>query len=104
MRDLFDEKRPLEIADQGCFYVGGRYVDGAGGRGLLGQMFVQDQVPAKRRYRHPVVMIHGDGQTAVNFMGTPDGRRGWADYFLASGYSVYLADQPGPGRSRYFDG
>ena len=108
MRDdpesLFDEKRPLEIADQGCFYAGGRYVDGENGRSMLGQMFVQYQVPAKRRYPHPIVMIHGGGQTAVNFLGTPDGRRGWADYFLASGYAVYLVDQPGRGRSGYFDG
>jgi pimeloyl-ACP methyl ester carboxylesterase len=102
--DLFDEKRPLQIADQGCFYAGGRYVEGANGRSLLGQMFVQYQVPAKRRYPHPVVMIHGGGQTAVNFISTPDGRRGWADYFLASGYAVYLADQPARGRSGYFDG
>ena len=108
MRDdpdtLFDEKRPLEIADQGCFYVGGRYVDGKSGRSRLGQMFVQYQVPAKRRYPHPVVMIHGGGQTAVNFISTPDGRRGWADDFLASGYAVYLVDQPGRGRSGYFGG
>ena len=101
---LFDEKRPLEIADQGFFYAGGRYVDGAKGRSLLGQMFVQYQVPARRRYPHPIVMIHGGGQTAVNFLGTPDGRRGWADDFLASGYAVYLVDQPGRGRSGYFDG
>jgi len=47
-------------------------------------------------------MIHGGGQTAVNFLGTPDGRRGWADYFLAQGYAVYVVDQPGRGRSGYF--
>ena len=46
-----------------------------------------------------VVMIHGGGQTAVNFLGTPDGRRGWADYFVARGFAVYLVDQPGRGRT-----
>jgi pimeloyl-ACP methyl ester carboxylesterase len=101
---LFDEKRPLEIADQGCFYAGGRYVEEGGKRSLLGQMFVQYQVPAKRRFPHPVVMIHGGGQTAVNFLGTPDGRHGWADDFLAHGYAVYLVDQPGRGRSGYYRG
>src|SRR5688572_32035769 len=45
---LFDEKRPLEIADQGCFYAGGRYVEEDGKRSLLGQMFVQYQIPAQR--------------------------------------------------------
>ena len=98
---LFDEKSPLAIADQGCFYAGGRYVEGKNGRSQLGQMFVQYQIPAKRRHPHPVVMIHGGGQTAVNFISTPDGRRGWADDFLASGYAVYLVDQPGRGRSGY---
>ena len=33
--------------------------------------------------------------------GTPDGRRGWADYFLTSGYAVYVVDQPGRGRSGF---
>ena len=101
---LFDERHPLEIADQGCFFAGGRYVESAAGKTMQGQMFVQYQVPAKRRYPHPVVMIHGGGQTAVNFLGTPDGRRGWADYFLANGYAVYVVDQPGRGRSGYFPG
>jgi pimeloyl-ACP methyl ester carboxylesterase len=32
-------------------------------------------------------------------MGTPDGRSGWADYFLKQGYVVYLVDQPARGRS-----
>ena len=100
----FDEKHPLEIADQGCFFAGGRY-DGSGdGRTMPGQMYVQYQIPAKRRHPHPLVMIHGGGQTAVNFQSTPDGRRGWADYFLANGYAVYLVDQPGRGRSGYFPG
>jgi pimeloyl-ACP methyl ester carboxylesterase len=83
--DLFDEKRPLQIADQGCFFAGGRYVDGDRGRTMLGQMYVQFQVPAKRRSPYPVVMIHGGGQTGVNFVSTPDGRRGWADYFKIYG-------------------
>ncbi|HSN39471.1 MAG TPA: alpha/beta hydrolase [Burkholderiales bacterium] len=99
---LFDENHPLAIADQGSFFVGGRYVDGDDGRTMAGQMFVQYQVPQNKRFPHPIVMIHGGGQTGVNFLGTPDGRRGWADYFLARGYAVYVVDQPGRGRSGYF--
>jgi len=99
---LFDDNTPLAIADQGCFYVGGEYVDN--GRSQLGQMYVQYQIPAKRRSPYPIVMIHGGGQTAVNFLGTPDGRRGWADYFVAQGYATYVVDQPGRGRSGYFRG
>jgi len=99
---LFDSNRPLELADQGCFFVGGRYVEHASGPTMQGQMFVQYQIPRTRRHAAPIVMIHGGGQTAVNFIATPDGRRGWADYFLANGYAVYLVDQPGRGRSGYF--
>jgi pimeloyl-ACP methyl ester carboxylesterase len=100
--NLFDERKPLEIADQGCFFAGGGYTGSGDGRTMQGQMYVQYQVPARRRHPHPLVMIHGGGQTAVNFLSTPDGRRGWADYFLADGYAVYLVDQPGRGRSGYF--
>lgn len=98
---LFDASRPLQIADQGCFFVGGEYREGKNGRTRAGQMFVQYQVPAQRRCPYPVVMIHGGGQTGVNFLGTPDGRRGWADDFVAHGYAVYVVDQPSRGRSGY---
>jgi pimeloyl-ACP methyl ester carboxylesterase len=101
---MFDEKQPLEIADQGCFFAGGQYVETDAGRSMLGQMFVQYQLPRNRRHPYPLVMIHGGGQTAANFLGTPDGRRGWADYFLAYGFAVYVVDQPGRGRSGYYKG
>src|SRR5581483_8428406 len=44
----------------------------------------------------------GGGQTGINFLGTPDGRRGWADDFVAHGYAVYVVDQSGRGRSGFF--
>ena len=99
---LFDRNAPLQIADQGVFHVGGHYVDTTSGKIMAGQMFVQYQIPAKKTQPYPVVMIHGGGQTGVNFLGTPDGRRGWADYFVANGYAVYVVDQPGRGRSGFF--
>lgn len=95
---LFDENHPLEIADQGFFFVGGTY---GGDRTMAGQMHVQYQIPKTKRFPYPIVMIHGGGQTGVNFLGTPDGRRGWADYFVSQGYAVYVIDQPGRGRSGY---
>src|SRR6187402_3114483 len=100
--NLFNTKQPLQIADQGCFHVGGRYVDTASGCVMAGQMFVQYQIPAQQTHPYPVVMIHGGGQTGVNFLGTPDGRRGWSDYFVANGYATYVVDQPGRGRSGFF--
>jgi len=99
---LFDAKRPLEIADQGAFSVPGRYVDVGQDTIMAGQMFVQFQVPKNKTRPYPVVMIHGGGQTGVNFLATPDGRRGWADDFVAHGYAVYVVDQSGRGRSGFF--
>lgn len=46
-------------------------------------------------------MIHGGFQTGTNFTGTPDGREGWAQYFLRQGYAVYVIDAPGRGRAAY---
>jgi pimeloyl-ACP methyl ester carboxylesterase len=98
--ELFDAARPLAIADQGCFYVGGSYDDSGT---MSGQMFVQHQVPAEREHPYPLVMIHGGGQTGVGFLSTPDRRRGWADYFVARGFAVYVVDVPGRGRSQGHD-
>ncbi len=99
---LFNADQPLAIADQGYFFVGGSYTQTKDGQIHTGQMFVQYQVPANRRSPFPVIMIHGGGQTGTNFLGTPDGRRGWADYFLAQGYAVYVVDQAGRARSGFY--
>jgi pimeloyl-ACP methyl ester carboxylesterase len=99
---LFDAASPLEIADQGAFSVPGRYVDVGTDTIMVGQMFVQYQVPKNRTRPYPVVMIHGGSQTGINFLTTPDGRRGWADDFVAHGYAVYVVDQSGRGRSGFF--
>jgi pimeloyl-ACP methyl ester carboxylesterase len=66
---------------------------------MTGQMYVELLRPARVTRRYPLVFIHGLGQTATNWIGTPDGRPGWADYFLGQGYVVYLVDQPARGRS-----
>jgi len=93
---------PLVIAEQGYFHVGGRYTKTKDGQVMVGQMFVQYQIPQERKSPYPVVMWHGGGQTGTNYLSTPDGRKGWADYFLQQGYAVYVVDQPGRARSGYF--
>jgi pimeloyl-ACP methyl ester carboxylesterase len=49
-------------------------------------------------------MVHGGTMSGVNYTGTPDGREGWAQYFVRQGYAVYVVDQPGRGRSGYLPG
>ncbi len=93
---------PLVIAKQGYFFVAGRYSTAKDGPIMTGQMFVQFQIPQRQTHRYPVVMWHGGGQTGTNFLGTPDGRPGWAEYFLREGYAVYVVDQPARARSGYF--
>lgn len=52
----------------------------------------------------PIIFIAGAAQTGTNFLATPDGRPGWAAYFLSKGHAVYLSDQPSRGRSAYQPG
>ncbi|HMI96439.1 MAG TPA: alpha/beta hydrolase [Micropepsaceae bacterium] len=89
----------LEIATQGYIFAGGKYVDGPDGKYMSGQAYVEYQIPKNRTHPFPIVMIEGGGQSGSNFTGTPDGREGWAQYFLKRGYAVYVVDQPGRGRS-----
>jgi pimeloyl-ACP methyl ester carboxylesterase len=93
------EASALEIASQGYLFAGGKYVDGPGGKTMAGQAYVEYQIPKNRTHPYPIVMIEGGGQSGSNFTGTPDGREGWAQYMLRQGYAVYIADQPGRGRS-----
>ena len=86
------------------FFVGGSYAGSPGNQVMHGQMFVEKLTPARRLRRYPIVLIHGAAQTATNWMGTPDGREGWASFFASKGYVVYLVDQPARGRSAWQPG
>src|ERR1041385_1163832 len=91
---------PLAIAKQGYFFVGGKYVDTAEyGRVTAGQAYVEYQIPQNRTQPFPIILIAGGGLSGANFTGTPDGRDGWAQYFLSRGFAVYVIDQVGRGRA-----
>ena len=92
---------PLSIARQGYLFAGGKYSTVNGKRVMSGQLYAEFQIPVKRSSPWPIVMIHGGSQTGTNFTGTPDGREGWAQFFLRRGYAVYVVDQPGRGRAAY---
>jgi pimeloyl-ACP methyl ester carboxylesterase len=95
------DAEPLLIARQGYLFAGGTYSTGGNGQVMSGQIYAEFQIPSKRTHPWPIVMIHGGNQSGTNFTGTPDGREGWAQFFLRQGYAVYVVDQPGRGRSAY---
>ena len=92
------------VAQRGYFYVGGKYVGEPGKEIMQGQIYVEVLAPKDVHRPYPLVLIHGAAQTATNWMGTPDGRKGWAEYFVEQGYVVYMIDQPMRGRSAYHPG
>ena len=95
------EDEPLALARDGYFYVGGKTTVVDGRPYVSHQMYVEVRIPAQRSRRYPVIMVHGGTMSGTNFTGTPDGREGWAQYFVRQGYAVYVVDQPGRGRSGY---
>jgi pimeloyl-ACP methyl ester carboxylesterase len=92
---------PLSIAKEGYLFAGGKYYSVAGKDVMAGQIYAEYQIPARQTHPFPIVMVHGAIQTGTNFEGTPDGREGWAQYFLRRGYAVYVIDQPGRARASY---
>ena len=93
------------IGRQGHFYVGGHYMGEPGKETMDGAMYVEVWVPKRIRHPYPVVFITGGGgQWAYNLLQTPDGRPGWAYDFVNQGYTVYMMDYPGQGRSANIPG
>jgi len=109
---------PLVLKSHGVFWAGGQTVtrtqtgtENAGDQKgiaintqqyLVGQAYVEYFIPAKLRKGRstiPIVLVPGGGLVGVHFLTTPDGREGWADYFLRRGFPVYIVDVPGRGRA-----
>jgi pimeloyl-ACP methyl ester carboxylesterase len=95
------ELEPLPVAKQGYLFAGGKYATINGREVMSGQIYAEYQIPRNQTHPYPIVMVHGAIQTGTNFTGTPDGREGWAQFFLRRGYAVYVVDQPGRARSSY---
>jgi pimeloyl-ACP methyl ester carboxylesterase len=103
---------PLNLADEGAFFVNGKAITsqfpGASavtgapppGRLTVNQMYVHYRVPVRRR-GVPIVMVHGSNHTGMTYETTPDGREGWATWFVRQGHAVYVVDQAGRGRSSF---
>jgi pimeloyl-ACP methyl ester carboxylesterase len=107
-----DLEKPLVVAKQGSFFVGGEKKPVAAapatGRGAapageitINQMYVQYQVPPNGDRHVPVVMVHGCCLSSKTWETTPDGRMGWDEYFVRRDRPVYLADQVSRARSGF---
>ncbi|HLH10632.1 MAG TPA: hypothetical protein VKV77_01995 [Methylovirgula sp.] len=108
---------PLVLMDEGSFFVGGalEHTDaisgnpgGPAGIGYsntddikVNQMYVQFQVPQHAAHNVPIVMIHGCCLSGKTWEDTPDGRMGWAEYFVRNHHAVYLPDQSSRARSGF---
>jgi pimeloyl-ACP methyl ester carboxylesterase len=107
-----DSSAPLTLKAQGSFFVGGEHKSitqpgfGPGappqtGDITVNQMYVQYQTPLQGDRHVPVVMVHGCCLSSKTWETTPDGRMGWAEYFVRRDRSVYLADQVSRARSGF---
>ena len=102
---------PLTIREQGSFFVGGEKktvsspatgpIPAQSGEITVNQMYVQYQIPMNGAQHVPVVMVHGCCLSSKTWETTPDGRMGWAEYFVRRDRSVYLADQVSRARSGF---
>lgn len=84
---------------RGHFWVGTDTKATEFGTVPYGPMYVEWLKPESVSQPYPVVLVHGGGGQGLDYLGTPDGREGWAGQLADQGYEVYVVDRPGHGRS-----
>mgnify|MGYP000258453321 FL=1 len=82
----------------GTFDISHYYTSREGSTAHVDHANVLYEVPQKETGL-PMVFLHGYGQSRTGWMATPDGKPGWADFFLRHGHSVYLIDEPRRGEA-----
>lgn len=102
---------PLVLAKQGSFFVNEQQVETSFARGSgtpasghisVKGMYVQYKIPqAKTRTAYPIILVHGAAHTGKTYEETPDGRMGWAEYFVRHGIPTYIVDHSGRARSGF---
>jgi pimeloyl-ACP methyl ester carboxylesterase len=91
--------RPAVTSKRGFFWIPGERIVGPAGTQQAGPLYVEWEAPETVTKPYPLVLIHGGGGQGTDWKGTPDGRPGWVDHFVAAGFAVYNVDRPGHGRS-----
>ncbi|KAJ3802697.1 Alpha/beta hydrolase family-domain-containing protein [Lentinula aff. detonsa] len=78
------------------FYVGQSYASSSSI--VQGQIYVEHLVPNTVTQTFPLFMIHGYGMTGAHWLtGSNNASIGWADWFLAKGFEIYIIDEPSRG-------
>lgn len=67
------------------------------------KMYVEKYTPREPKWAYPIVLVHGDFHTGKIWATKPDGKQGWAAFFVNKGFTVYVVDLPACGRSIEFD-
>jgi pimeloyl-ACP methyl ester carboxylesterase len=96
-----EASRETVTVRQGQLWINGDLIPTEAGTVERGQMFVAWQAPANVTQPYPLILVHGGGGQGTDWLGTPDGRPGWADRLVQAGFAVYVVDRPGHGRSPY---
>ena len=102
--EAFAAPKSLELAEWSYFWVGVERQQRTGPADVIvngKQMYVEYQIPVQKKHPYPIVLVHGGGGQGTDWMGTPDGRRGWSTCLVEEGYAVYVVDRPGHGRSPF---
>lgn len=110
---------PILLHKHGVFWAGGEIMQRtqqgtelsaqltvpiAGNDILVEQAYVEYFIPENLRRGAntiPIVLVPGGGLIGVHYLTTPDGREGWADFFLRRGFPVYIVDPPGRARAGF---
>jgi pimeloyl-ACP methyl ester carboxylesterase len=109
------------VKEVGSFHVGGRTATVSGmptrdvvfspgappikvdpnGEFAVEQMYVQYVKLAQPKAKVPILLWHGGGLSGVTWETKPDGKPGWQQFFLNSGYDVYISDAVERGRASW---